>query len=158
MEAAPPISVIALFFDDIRIEVTGKNIFVGQYIDQVLLAPDAPPLDRLWVAFFIRLPLGYSPHSMAVKIDIPGQPPINQMFSSPPTTAHAEAPFDYASVQAIVQLRFPPLRPNDVVRAWIEVDGQEFPGGYLRVGEISQQTVTHMGASRPFGGPGPAPT
>lgn len=147
MEAASPITAIALFFDDIRMEVTGKNIFIGQYTDQLFLAPAAPPTDRIWVVFFVRWPLSYSPRSMSVKVEVPGQPPINQPFNVPQLTATGEPPFDYAMMQAIVQLRFLPLRVNDVLRAWIEVDGRELPAGYLRVGELPKQMMAQMGAS-----------
>lgn len=143
---APPVTAVALFMDEARAESSGKNIFIGEYTGDMLLSPTVYPPDRLTVLFFLRWPNDFSPRSLAVRIELPGQPPIVQSFP-PPTKPGSQRrpipPFDRVSVQVLVQLRFPPLRVGDHIDAWAIVDGHDLPAGTLWVSEFP--SAMHVG-------------
>lgn len=145
MSDVPPVSVMALFLDDARQEATGKNILIGQYLGEMYVSSAGPPVDRLTVAFLMRWPADYSPQSMQVWVDLPGQPTSKLPVPPPPTppeSAIPGPPFNQMNLQVIAQLRFAPLRVGDLIDAWLEVDGHEFPAGRLRVSELPTQSRT----------------
>src|SRR5882757_9191217 len=112
MTDQPPITAIALFFDDIRWEVTGKTILIGQYVgDLVLPSAAVPPPDRLAVLLHMRWPRDYRPAAIAVRIDIPGSPPISRQLSLPASPDYAGrplSPFAGTIMQGVVQVHFLP--------------------------------------------------
>lgn len=134
----PPIIAFAQFFDDIRLEVTGKFILIGQYVGTMLIIPGTQLVDRLAVLLTVRWPRDHMPSSLGVNVDIPGQPPIVQALPTPSTPDFADkplSPFAGIATQAILQLRFPPLRSGDIIDVWFEADGHKFPAGRLYVSD-----------------------
>lgn len=148
----PSITATALFFDDIRVEVTGKMILIGQYVGDMILGGGAPPVDRLAVLLNARWPRDYVPASLRVRIEIPGSPNIEYPLPLP-------APMDFSNIPVspfsgvvtgfAIFLRFAPLRVGDMIDVWILADGTEFPAGRLRVS--AQPTApAGMAADRPI--------
>ena len=67
-----PVRALAQFFDDIRMEFTGKLILIGQSMDDLLLQKDSPlPFDRLAILVTMRWPRDYSPSSFKLKSKLP---------------------------------------------------------------------------------------
>ena len=104
----PPIIALAQFFDDIRVEVTGKAILIGQYASYMVLSPGMMPVDRLAVLLTVRWPRDYIPREMGMKIDVPGQLPLVYPLpapSPPDFTNKPLSPFAGVMMQAVLQLR-----------------------------------------------------
>jgi hypothetical protein len=136
MTDRPPITAMALFFDDVRFEVTGKVILIGQYVGDLILPDGAAPVDRLAVLVHVRGPRDYMPVRLGVRIEVPGTPPVVRQFPSPAASDFSDtplSPFSASTMQAVIQLRFPPLRAGDLVDVWVQSDGNEFPAGRLRI-------------------------
>lgn len=134
----PPVTAVALFFDDIRIEQSGKSILIGQYSGDLLISPMLPPVDRLYVLLIAKWSRNYFPKHIAIRIDVPGVPSSVQQIPQPSTLGAIDkpsSPFSACTMQISVQLRFPPLRVGDLIDVWLQVDGQDFPAGRLRVAE-----------------------
>ncbi len=131
-----PIMALAQFFDDIRVEMTGKTILIGQYVGDMILASEAPPVDRLAVLLSAKWPRDYVPQTVGVKIDVTAQPSLIQPFAVPePSDLSDKPPTPFAGItmQAMIQLRFPPVRAGDIVDVWLQVDGQDIPAGRLKI-------------------------
>jgi hypothetical protein len=132
----PPVVAYAQFFDDIRVEITGKPILIGQYVGTLISMPGAPSVDRLAILLAARWPRDYMPSKIGVKVDVPGQPTITQAMAPPPAPDFSSkpiSPFSGITTQAIIQLRFPPLRAGDIIDVWFEADDHPFPAGRLYV-------------------------
>ena len=130
----PPIIALAQFFDDIRMEVTGKAILIGQYAGYMVLSPGSMPVDRVAVLLTVRWPRDYTPREMGMKIDVPGQPPLVHplpALSPPDFTNKPPSPFSGVMMQAVLHLRFAPLRIGDTIDVWFQADGHDFPAGRL---------------------------
>jgi hypothetical protein len=133
-----PVIAWAQFFDDIRAEATGKLILIGQYPIDMILLPNSLPVDRLAVLLTARWPREYELKTLGVRIEIPGQPPIIQSLPAPMKSDFAGppvSPFSGLITQAVLQLRFAPLRIGDVIDVWLLTDGDEVPAGRLRIVE-----------------------
>ena len=133
---SPPVRVVALFFDDARLEVTGKAILIGQYTSEIGIH-DPLLLDRLCVFLDIRWPRDYQPSNLTVRVDIPSQPlPVETELMVPAPLDYSnkpQSPFSGAVMQGVVQLRFPPLRYNDNIDVWVTVDGHRFAAGRVTI-------------------------
>jgi hypothetical protein len=144
---APPIRATALFFDDVRVEATGKPILIGQYIGDMYILDNVPPADRLAIVLDVRMPRDYLPTSCAARIVMPGQPePIVQPLVRPEAPDYTEkplSPFSGSITQCILQIRFPPLRVGDRIDVWFVADGHDFPAGRLNV--MSPKSQPHVG-------------
>jgi len=125
---------IALFFDDARLEVGGKITLVGQYIADLVLN-EQNPIDRISIAFYLRVPKGFPLSSIKARISVPGQAPMEQdiAIGQLPSTPRPESAFSSRLTTFLAALRFPPLRAGDVIDAWLIVNGEEFPAGRLYV-------------------------
>ena len=135
-DTRPPIEAYAQFFDDIRIEITGKMILIGQYVGDLVLIPGPMILDRLSVLFTARWPRETKPKQLGIRVEIPGQPHISQVLPAPAMpdfTNKPISPFAGVTVQGIIQLRFPPLRIGDIIDVWIQADDYDIPAGRLNV-------------------------
>jgi hypothetical protein len=132
-----PVIGFAQFFDDIRREDNGKLIAIGMYTGDMVLPPGAPPADRLAILITVKWPLTYTPSSLNVRVEVPGQPPITMADAfEAPRSAPLEAPpssFAGATLQTVIQSRFPPLRIGDKIDVWLLVDEHEIPAGRLQV-------------------------
>jgi hypothetical protein len=138
-----PITAWAQFFDDVRAETTGKLILIGQYPIDMMILPNSLPVDRLAVLLTARWPREYEPKTLDVRIEIPGQPPIIQPLPLPMKPDFAGvplSPFSGMIAQAVLQLRFAPLRIGDVIDVWLLTGENELPAGRLRIVEGSQPT------------------
>lgn len=141
-----PIIATALFFDDIRLEVGNKLSMLGNYAG-VLSIPTAPSagisVDRLAIFLYVRWDPDYHhPTNIAARILVPGQPPIQQTFPSPGVNPDPQTtPFKATIMQAVISLRFPPLRVGDAIEVWAEIDGVDYPAGRLRVEASAQAEV-----------------
>jgi hypothetical protein len=149
---SPPVTAMALFFDDIRLEVTGKTILIGQYVGDLLLPAGAPPTDRLAILLNLRWPREYMPRALGVRVDIPGSPSIHQDLPAPAQPNFANkpsSPFAGVIMQGIVQLRFLPLRVGDLIDVWLKVDDTEIPAGRLRVADYAAAIAAAATAGTP---------
>jgi len=153
----PPVVALAQFFDDVRIEVTGKSILIGQYSGDLFLHPSSPfSVDRLTVLLTAGWPRDYLPKACGVRIDIPAQQPVKQQFplpKEPDFTGKPLSPFAGVTIQGIIMLRFAPLRIGDAIDVWFLADDCEIPAGRLRISDAS--AVSAMAAAAPATG---APT
>jgi hypothetical protein len=132
-----PVRALALFFDDIRLEIGGKLTLIGQYAGDLWLNPASQPTDRLAVLLHLTWPREYEPRNCAFRIEVTGQPPIAQDFPTPRKPDFSNkplSPFSGILVQLAVHLRFPPLRTGDIIDVWCKVDDHELPAGRLRIG------------------------
>jgi hypothetical protein len=146
MTAAPPVTALAQFFDDIRVENNGKGILIGQYISEMGLPPGVMPVDRLAIVLTLRWPHDCTPQSIGARIELPGQPAVTPQFPLPPPADPTDQPvsaFACPMIQAAFHLRFLPLRAGDVIDVWAVVDGHDIPAGRLRVvaSASAEQTV-----------------
>jgi hypothetical protein len=139
-----PVRALAQFFDDIRVEITGKLILIGQYQNQLVLHPENPvPLDRLSVLITMRWPRGYHPKKVSLKAFLSGQPPIVQDL---PPIQEAEfgdkpiSPFSGVTAQMLLNCWFLPLRGGDFFDVWAIVDDVDIPAGRLEVILASETT------------------
>jgi hypothetical protein len=73
-----PITGVALFFDDIRIEIGAKLTLIGQYIGTLFHNESAIPIERLAVLLYLRWPRDYIPENCSIRVEITGQPPVTQ--------------------------------------------------------------------------------
>lgn len=132
----PPITTLAQFFDDVRVEANGKLILIGQYSGDLMFPLGMPSPDQIAILVTSKWPRSYTPSALGIKINIPGQPPVippslqipeHQPLDDPPS------PFAGMLMQAMVQCRLPPLRGGDFIDVWILADGHELPAGRLRI-------------------------
>jgi hypothetical protein len=135
--AESPIIAFAQFFDDIRMEINGKAILIGQYAGDLILQAGFPVfVDRLAILLTVKWPRDYMPNGLSIEINIPGQPKINQPLDNPPSMDFSHRPLsDFSGVmlQWVIQLRFAPLRAGDIIDVWFKADGRELPAGRLFV-------------------------
>lgn len=130
------VRALAQFFDDIRLESTGKLILIGQYFTDLVLAPGVLPTDRLAILITVRWPKDFVPNSFAIRIEVTGQAPIVQEMPPPPPMAQTDAapsPFAGVTAQTVIHCRFIPLRVGDCIDVWVQVDGENIPAGRLSV-------------------------
>ena len=139
----PPVTAIALFFDDIRKEVGNKLTCVGQYVVDLGL-PAGIAVDRLAILLHLRWPLDYKPESLSVRVDLPTQGdgpyqplPIDLAL---PVVEDPHSPFSQTVLQGVLLLRLPPLRGGDAIAVWVRVDKHDFPAGrlFVRAGEAGE--------------------
>jgi len=141
MTEKPPITALAQFFDDIRMEVNGKTILIGQYNGDLILPQGTPMMvDRLAILLTARWPRDYVPKELGFKISIPGQPQIDQPLAPLPTVDFSDRPvsdFSGVMIHGAIQLRFAPLRVGDTIEVWLKADGHDLPAGRLTVTDKS---------------------
>ncbi len=123
-----PIMATTHFCDDLRIEATGKLLLVGCYPGSLILLNSAAPIDRLWVVTKILWPRGFDVTDMRMRIDVPAQEP-GFVPVAPVSSDTASA---MLTATCAWQLRFPPLRPGDVIRVRVECGG-----GTVNCGELA---------------------
>ena len=135
MNLPASLRVLALFFDDVRIELGGKFTLVGQYQDDLYIPPGAPPFDRLAVLLVARWPLDWFPASIAARLVLPRQEPVIQEFpaQSPVQTPEPLTPFAGHNFQAVLHMRFAPLHAGDMIEVWMDFNGHDLPAGRLRI-------------------------
>lgn len=144
----PPVCVVALFFDDIRIEAGGKAIFIGQYIGAMGLPDGFLFADRISVLVHAKWPSNFQPTDMRLRVDIPGQPSQTQPIDISRNLQESVGSSVQSNhiVQAIINMRFPPLRIGDAIDVWLVVDDHVLPAGRLNI--IKDQRV-HPGDGEP---------
>jgi hypothetical protein len=131
-----PVTAIAFFFDDARVEVGNKFSFMGMYGSDVVLTEPGVPFDRLAVFLHMRWPLGLEVGAFKFRIEIPRQEPISHEIepaSTEPYRSSIITPFAGMQLNAILNLRFPPLQPGDDIKVWAIVDDNDLPAGRLVV-------------------------
>jgi hypothetical protein len=137
-ESVSPVRALAQFFDDIRVEATGKLILIGQYYGDMLLPPNlVVPIDRLAALVTMRWPRDHKPNDLSLRIEITGQPTIAQDLAGVPEIDLSDkpvSPFSSITAQGMVHIRFLPLRIGDNIDVWVSADGVDVPAGRLHVG------------------------
>lgn len=135
MSVPASLRVLALFFDDVRFEIGAKFTLVGQYQADLYIPPNAPPFDRLAVLLIARWPLDWFPTSIAARLVLPRQDPVVEQFpvGSPTETSEPLTPFAGHYFQAVLHMRFAPLRVGDAIEVWMTLDGHDLPAGRLRI-------------------------
>lgn len=93
-------------------------------------------MDRLAVLLHVRWPSDYSIGKCFARVDIPGQPKAE--YQELPLQGVADVDVDGSAfavkvLQAILSLRFPPLRAGDNIDVWFMVDGREYAAGRLKI-------------------------
>ncbi|MGC8476609.1 MAG: hypothetical protein ACP5NP_09675 [Acetobacteraceae bacterium] len=134
MSAPSSLQALALFFDDIRLELGYKFTLIGQYLGDVYLPPGAPPLDRLAILLIARWPLDWFPASVSARVVLPRQDPVIQQLPVQPSAMPppAQTAFSGYNFQAAMNLRFAPLQTGDIIEVWMNFDGDYVPAGRLR--------------------------
>lgn len=135
MSAPSSLHALALFFDDVRLELGNKFTLIGQYLRDLYLPPGAPPLDRLAILLIARWPLDWFPASVSARVVLPRQDPIIQMFSVLPPSAlpPQRTAFSGHHFETAMNLRFAPLQAGDTIEVWMAFDGDERPAGRLHI-------------------------
>ena len=127
----PSLTAIAFFFaDEVRLEVGNKFSFMGMHSNDIALLEPSAPFDRIAILLHMRWPPGFEVSSFRFRIEIPRQEPISHQIE--PTPIESDRPAA-TQLNAILNLRFPPLQPGDDVNVWAIVDGQEVPAGRLLI-------------------------
>ncbi len=139
MVDAYSLTVSALFFDDIRLEIGNKLSLMGQYINEMYVAHPSVPIDRISILLHARWPKEYNVESCFARIDIPGQPKAEYQdlplqFDSDPKSD--DSVFSIRVLQAVLNLRFPPLRNGDVIDVWFMANDHEYAAGRLRIKNV----------------------
>ncbi len=136
MPDVSPITALAFFFDDIRLEMGNKISLMGQYINDLVLADTPLPTDRLSVLLHARWPASYNISKCFAKIIVPGQPKSEYQelpMESQQYTGDDDTTSSTKILQAVLNLRFTPLRAGDIIEVWFRADDQEFAAGRLRI-------------------------
>jgi hypothetical protein len=131
-----PVTAWAQFFDDIRMEASGKPILIGQYVTDMVIPLGSMPVDRLAVLIAAKWPREYWPTTLMVRINMPGQPPIEAALPVPEKIDVSDkplSPFSGYITQVAIQLRFAPLRAGDILDVWLRADEHDIPAGRLRI-------------------------
>jgi hypothetical protein len=134
MKDETPVTAIAFFFDDARLEVGNKFSFMGMYVDDAVLSTPNVPFDRLAVLLHIRWRRDFEAGSFKFRIEIPRQDPISHEIEPPapdPGKSPTTTPFAEMQLNAVLNLRFPPLQPGDDIKIWAIIDGIDVPAGRL---------------------------
>ena len=143
MTSSHQVFALAQFFDDARLEITGKTILIGQYIGSMVIPPGAPTVDRLVIVMSARWNRDFQPKAVGIVVAIPGQPMLIQPFpfeENPPATIPASE-FSSVLLQGLLQIRLSPLRVGDTIDVWLDVDGEKVPAGRLRVVDQPTRTI-----------------
>lgn len=134
------IIVLAMFFDDIRLEVGNKFSLIGQYSGVMNIHEGSMPVDRLAVLLHMRWHPDLSLNKGEIRISVTGQPLYRQDIPIPPlNNPIPRTEFSANIAQIAVHMRFPPLRVGDSIDVWADLDGVEYVAGRLRVENAVQQ-------------------
>lgn len=135
------IFVTAIYCDDIRQEIGGKQSLMGIYNADLIVGEFPTTLAKLCVQVTVRFPFGRSAENLTVKmlmdeteltkIDLP-QGEIRRMMESAPTS---EVSSEDRFVAAALAVQFSPLQLEkpSVLRARALVDGREVKANALRI-------------------------
>ncbi len=130
------VTALAFFFDDIRLEIGNKLSLIGQYTLEMSFAEIALPVDRISVLLHVRWPRSHDIGKCLARVDIPGQPKADYQelpFQAAFDLDSDKSAFSVNIMQAILNLRFPPLRSGDAIDVWFMADDREYAAGRLRI-------------------------
>jgi hypothetical protein len=133
-----PIMAVSQFCDDVRMETTGKLFLIGCYPANIIALNPAHSTDRLWVVTKILWPRDFDATGMRICIDVPAQQPG---FVAVETDASTNSSTMLSATSAW-QVRFPPLRPGDVIRVHVECGG-----GRVNCGELTAAALPPLSRS-----------
>jgi hypothetical protein len=132
---ARAVQATALFCDDIRLEAGGKVMLIGHYPRETCFLQPSATIDRCAVYTSAVWSGRAPPAGIQIRIDLPDRAPGFFPVQLTQITEMAGASGEAVGhlLQCIVHLRFSPLRPGDVIQAFIRAGGTDFPTGRLLI-------------------------
>jgi hypothetical protein len=135
------IFVTALYCDDIRQEVGGKNSYMGVYNSDLVVPQFPTTLPKLCAQVTLRFPLGVTAREVIVRISMNEVQlaevtlPEGELRKALADMTNMESSLENQDVAAALVLQFAPLQLQQpgVMRVLAIVDGRELKGNALTI-------------------------